>query len=424
MAFCSSTRADLQRRLQLGQCGGQFTQLLLIADAQLLRLAQGLTQLREFLALATADLLRVLDGLFGARDLRPDLVVATLYLGEGLAGSRVVQALAFYRRLVGALFGKGCLQRVLPLGVHRLPRTRLAGNLGESQGEQLAGQLALVLLERLVAAGRRGLALQVAQLLVDFLAQVVEPVQVLARVRDAALGLAAAFLVPGDAGGLLEKATHLVGPRVDHARDHVLLDDRVAARAEARAEEQLGDVLAPAAAAVEEIIRGAVAGDHALQRHLGEGRVLAAERPVGVVEYQLHRRRADRLARTGAVEHDVGHRIATQVLCRDLAEYPAHRVDDVGLAAAVGADHADEVAGEVHAGRVHEGLETGQLDLGQAHRTIRAGKFGQIRQFKINAIGSQHRCPAALSWQFVADRLDLRNPVCIIPRPLMTTRST
>ena len=61
---------------------------------------------------------------------------------------------------------------------------------------------------------------------------------------DAVLRLAAALLVPGDAGGLLEEGAQVVGPRLDDARDHALLDDRVAARAQAGAEEQLRDVLA------------------------------------------------------------------------------------------------------------------------------------------------------------------------------------
>ena len=114
----------------------------------------------------------------------------------------------------------------------------------------------------------------------------------------------------------------------------------------------------------------AVARHHALQRHLRVAGVLAGQLAVGVVEHQLDRRRADRLARAGAVEDDVGHRIAAQVLGRDLAHHPAHGVDDVGLAAAVGADDADQVAGEVDGGRVDEGLEPGQLDLVESHRAL------------------------------------------------------
>ena len=157
----------------------------------------------------------------------------------------------------------------------RAPGLRL--DLAQPEREQFRVQLALLLLERLVAAGGRGLALQVPELLLDLVAQVGETREVLARVPDAALGLAAALLVAGDAGGLLEERAHLVGPCLDDARDHVLLDDRVAARTEAGAEEELRDVLAATARAVQEVRRRAVAGHDAPQRYLGVAGVLAAE---------------------------------------------------------------------------------------------------------------------------------------------------
>ena len=47
-----------------------------------------------------------------------------------------------------------------------------------------------------------------------------------------------------------------------------------------------------------------------------------------------------------AVEDHVLHGVAAQVLGGGLAQHPAHGVDDVGLAAAVGADDADEMARE------------------------------------------------------------------------------
>ncbi len=151
-------------------------------------------------------------------------------------------------------------------------------------------------------------------------------------------------------------------------RDHALLDDGVAARAQAGAQEQLGDVLATAAGAVEEVRRRAVARDDAFQRHFVEVGELAGELAVGVVEHQLDRSRPHGLAGAGAVEHHVGHRIATQMLGGDLAHDPAHGVDDVRLAATVRTDDARQIAWEIHRGRVHERLEPGQLDLIESHR--------------------------------------------------------
>ena len=298
-------------------------------------------------------------------------------------------------RLERALLGEGGLQREIALVEDHLARTRLALDLAQPQREQLGVHLPLFLLQYLVAPRGGRLALQVAQLFLDFVAQVGEAREVLAGVRDTRLGLLAALLVARDARRFLEERAHLVGFRLDDARDHVLLDDRVAARAEARAEEQLRDVLAAAADAVQEIGRLPVARDDALQRHLGVAGVLTTELAVRVVEHEFDRRLPDRLARARAVEDDVGHRVAAQVLRRDLAHHPAHRVDDVRLAAAVGTDHADQAARETDRGRVHEGLEAGQLDLGQAHRASRRGGGRRTRSLQRIRRPPQH-CKCAV----------------------------
>ena len=93
-----------------------------------------------------------------------------------------------------------------------------------------------------------------ADLLLDLVAQVLQALQILARLSDAALGLAAPLLVARYARRLFDEGAHILRLRFDDARDHALLDDRVAARAQARAQEQLRDVLAAAAHAVDEII--------------------------------------------------------------------------------------------------------------------------------------------------------------------------
>src|SRR5690606_27291333 len=195
-------------------------------------------------------------------------------------------------------------------------------------------------------------------------------VEILAAVADAVLGLAAPLLVLGDAGRLLEVDPQLLGLGLDHLADHALLDDRVAARAQAGTEEQVGDVPAAAAGAVEVVAALAVAAHGALDRDLVECGVLARYGVVGVVEDQLDRRLRDRLARARAGEDHVGQRVAAQAAGRALAHHPAHRVDDVGLAAAVRPHHAGHVGRQVQGGGVDEGLETRQLDGGQAHAAL------------------------------------------------------
>ena len=324
-----------ETRAHFGQRRFEFRGQLPVAHAVQVGVLHALRDLLEFLALARADFARVVDRLLGAGDLGADLVITTLHLGQH-GGLRVVLlSRALDGGLDRTLLGDGRLQGQVALVHDRLARAGFGLDLAQLQREQFGVRLPLFLLQRLVTARRGGLALQVAQLLFDFVTQVAETRQILAGLRDAALGLLALFLVARDARGFLEERAHVVGLGFDHARDHVLLDDRVAARTEPGAEEQLRDVLAAAAHAVQEIRRAAIARDEALQRNLGITRVLAAELAVAVVEHEFDRGRAHGLARTRAVENDVGHRVAAQVLGRDLAHDPAHGVDDVRLAAAV-----------------------------------------------------------------------------------------
>jgi hypothetical protein len=109
-------------------------------------------------------------------------------------------------------------------------------------------------LDRLVLLGGARLLAQVLDLLVDFLAQVGQALEVLARVLDARFGFLAPLLVLGDAGGLLQVHAQVLGPRLDDLGNHSLLDDRVAARAQAGAQEQVGDVAAAAARAVQVVV--------------------------------------------------------------------------------------------------------------------------------------------------------------------------
>ena len=83
--------------------------------------------------------------------------------------------------------------------------------------------------------------------------------------------------------------------------------------------------------------------------------------------HQFHAGAVGRLALAGAVEDDVLHGLATQLAGLALAQHPAHRIHDVGLAAAVGADHADQLARKLEGGGLSEGLEARELDLVQAH---------------------------------------------------------
>ena len=187
--------------------------------------------------------------------------------------------------------------------------------------------------------------------------------EVLARVGKPRLGFPPPLLVFGDAGGLFQKHAQLLGLRLDDARDHALLDDGVGARAEPGAEEHVGDVAPAHVRAVDVVARLAVALEHALHRDLGILRPLAGGAAERIVEAELHRRSRERRAIHRAIEDHVLHRIAAQRGGAALAQHPAHRVDDVRLAAAVRPHHADELAGDMNRCGIYEGLKTRQLYL-------------------------------------------------------------
>ena len=364
----------LQLRLDGTDVLHQLLQAAGVALDVLADLPQCLFRARQFLLLLLARFLAVLDRLLDAGHVGAEPVVVALHLVETLVGpgQRLPQLLQF--GLDAALCRQLRLHGGLEFADLFFALAAVPVQAAVAQRQQFRPDLALLFLEFLVALGRARLALELAELLVDFLEQVVQPVEVLAGVLDAVFGLAAAFLVLGDAGGLLQEHPQLLRLGLDQARDHALLDDGVATRPEAGAEEDVGDVAAPAPGAVQEIGGGAVARDLAADGDLVVAGVLAGDLAFGVVEGQLDAGVADRLARRRAVEDDVRHGIAAQVLGGGLAHDPAHGVDDVRLAAAVGADDADQFAGDVDRGRVHEGLEPCQLDLGEPHGRLMYSK--------------------------------------------------
>ena len=319
---------------------------------------------------ALAHLALVSDLLLDARERAADFVALGLCLAQRLRGFFAADTAGFDLALGFALLGDQLLQPGFLVRQLLAQRLHLRIEPAELQGLPFGVADFPLALQHLVLLGLARLALEVFELLADFLAQVVEAVEVLARMADAGFGFLAALLVLGDAGGFLEIHAQVFRPRLDDLADHPLLDDRIAARSQARAQEQVGDVAPTTARAIEVVVAGRVATDGALDRNLVEGRVLAGDRVVGVVEHQFDRRLRHRLARGRSREDHVGQRIASQPARRAFAHHPADRVDDVGLAATVRPHHAGHVGRQVQRGRIDEGFETGQLDRGQAHAAV------------------------------------------------------
>ncbi len=235
----------------------------------------------------------------------------------------------------------------------------------EPDGDRTLTFAQLQELPRALRLTRQGL-----QLPTELLAHIAEAGQIVAGLGNAGFGFPAPLAIARDPRGLLDQRAQLFRTRFDQAADHALLDDGVAARAETRAEEQVGDIAPAAAGVVEEVLRLAVAAQHPAHHDLA----IAPPRPVeptgAVVEMQFDAGLGDGRAAARAVEDDIGHGVAAQMARGALPHHPAHGIDQVGLAATVGPDDADPVAGNGDQSRFDEGFESGQPDGSQTHGTI------------------------------------------------------
>src|SRR3546814_215922 len=182
------------------------------------------------------------DLLFDPGQGAADLVNLGLGLVQGFAGFLAADAIVLDPALGLALFGDQLLQlrfilvellaqalqaRIEAAVLQRLPLRVLDPALG---------------LDGLILLGLARLALEVLELLAYFVAQVGQALEVLAGVADTGFGFLAPLLVLGDAGGLLQVHAQVLGPGLDDLADHALLDDRVAARAQARSEEHTSEL--------------------------------------------------------------------------------------------------------------------------------------------------------------------------------------
>ena len=221
-------------------------------------------------------------------------------------------------------------------------------------GEQPGPGVADVGLDDRGPAGHLGLPAQWLELAPDLAEQVGQPGQVAVGRLELAERLLLALAVLEDAGRLLDEAAPVLGSGVQDRVELALPDDHVHLAADAGVAEQLLHVEQPARVAVDGVLRAAVAEHGAADRHLG---VLDRQRAVGVVDGEHHLGAAQRRAAGGAGEDDVLHLAAAQRLRALLAHHPRERVDDVGLAGAVGAHDARDPGLELERRSGREGLE-------------------------------------------------------------------
>ena len=293
-----------------------------------------------------------------------------LRLMQGVASSKMRLAHGFGARLGFAQGGALCFE--IGGGALDFERQALAFGLGLAFFQQPENLLTLhqLFVERVVTARHFGLSAEAFDLVAEFLADVLDAQQVFARVLETAVRFLAALLVARHAGGFFEEDAQVVRARLDDAGDHALADDGVGARPEAGTEEEIGNVLAADLLVVDEVVRLALAGQRALDRKLGILRPLAKGATEQVVKNQFDRSARHRLAVRRAVEDDVHHRLAAQLRRLGLAQHPAYGIHDVGFAAAIGADDADQLPGQGNRSRIDKGFETGEFEFGQSHEAV------------------------------------------------------
>ena len=134
---------------------------------------------------------------------------------------------------------------------------------------------------------RLRLFLQVLQLVFNFVTKVVQSIQIVARMTNTVFSFTATFFVLRYSCCFFKMSTQIFWFGLDEARDHALLNDRVTARPQTSAEKNTGNVLAPAANVVQEVLRLAIAGNTATHSDFTVTRILPAYRAVAVIEIQL-----------------------------------------------------------------------------------------------------------------------------------------
>ena len=169
---------------------------------------------------------------------------------------------------------------------------------------------------------------------------------------NAGLGFPAPFFVFGNPRRFFEEHPQFFGPSLDQLGNHALLDDGVAAWAEAGAKEHIHDVPTTAAIAVEEVGGLSIPADLTADRNLAEGRVLTTNAPIGVVEQQFDAGHGCGLACARAIEDHIGKRFTAQLPRRAFSHHPTHRINDVGLATAVRPNNGAQIPRKNDGGRV------------------------------------------------------------------------
>ena len=215
--------------------------------------------------------------------------------------------------------------------------------------------------QRQIFLGHVGLLLQRRQVSFQFIQHVQNAHEVFVGLLQPSLGLFLARTEAADARRFLENNAPVLAALAEDGVDAALTDHRIAFLAHAGVAEEIDDVAQTAGSAVHQVFAVAAAVHAAGDRYFVKGHV---QLMIGVVEHQRDFAVVERLALFGAVENNVRHAVAAQALGALFAQYPAHCVADVALAAAVGAHDARHVLREHDLRALGERFETVYLQFG------------------------------------------------------------
>ncbi len=216
-----------------------------------------------------------------------------------------------------------------------------------------------------VRSGRRRLPFQGPDLAPHLTHQVAQALQVLGRPRQAAFGPLPATPVLQHARRLLDDRPAVLGPGVQHGVQLPLADDHVLLASHARVVQELLDVHQPARRPVDGVLAVARA-----EQSPGDGDLGQVDRQLArrIVDGERHLGPAQLGPRRRPGEDDVLHLRRAQRPGTLGPQHPRDRVDHVGLAAPVGADHHGDPGLELQHRRVGKGFETLHAERLQEHR--------------------------------------------------------
>ena len=276
--------------------------------------------------------------------LHPDF----LSLGVGGFGAAVALLVLGLRRLVVPhLLADGLLGPVDAVG----PEGHLQRPALFAQGKKFLSLLALFF-------QRAHPGLQLPQ-------NVPQPLQVLRRSGQPALGLVFAVAVFGNAAGFFKDLPALAALGGHDLRDAALPDDGVAVPADAGVQQQLVDILQAADLPVDAVLALAGAVILAADDDLVG---IQIQRVGTVVQRQAHLCKAHGPAAAGAAEDHVLHLARrAQLAGAGLAQHPAHRVREVRFARAVGPDNGGDALVEADLDLIGKALETLDLQFFEYH---------------------------------------------------------